>query len=364
VSPSDVKSWSWWVAALAVMALGISTGSACGVDPKGLAGRDKSATPGSGGAGGSMLPPSGGAGGDDQTTLPPRGTGGAGGTAPAADASAPADTASGGGAGGGASGSGGAGAGGSGGPSGGSGGAPTDGPPPMMPPPPDAAPPPRLDGPPAGPGDGPATAARALLLVGELPLTGGDSVLASRLEQQGFRLTTKLVGNQGGDVDVAAGMAASFQVVVLTVSLPDGGRLARLLASVPVPIVCAKRRYFEELGISPGNNNDDGVAVDATQVSIIAPNHPLAADRNGLVTVTSRPAQMGWGRPVPGATRVATLPGQPDRVVIFAVDRSTATTFEPAPARRVGFFALEFGALNPAGWALFDAAMRWALAAP
>jgi hypothetical protein len=131
---------------------------------------------------------------------------------------------------------------------------------------------------------------------------------------------------------------------------------------VPVPIVCSKRLFFQNLGMSAGADNN-GVSQTAL-ITIVDSAHPLAGGRNGLFSPLNRIAQIGWGRPVPSAMRVATVPGEPERTVIFALEKGAPAPFGPAPARRVGWFALDFSTLNPGGWMLFDAAIKWAQGAP
>jgi len=58
---------------------------------------------------------------------------------------------------------------------------------------------------------------------------------------------------------------------------------------------------------------------------------------------------------------VATFPGFPDQATVFAYERGAEMKSLVAPARRVGFFVRDTGAvsLTQEDWALFDAAVRW-----
>ena len=60
---------------------------------------------------------------------------------------------------------------------------------------------------------------------------------------------------------------------------------------------------------------------------------------------------------------VASLPGQINQAAIFCYETGARMAALNAPARRVGFFLTETSAseLTPEGWALFDAALTWAL---
>jgi hypothetical protein len=105
---------------------------------------------------------------------------------------------------------------------------------------------------------------------------------------------------------------------------------------------------------------------NATRLEVVAPRHPIAAGLTGPLQVTRAPGTLGWGQPGPGAVRVATFPdkNKRDLAVIFAYERGApmAGSVTRAPARRVGFFMHPDLApyLTDSGWALLDAAVRWA----
>ncbi|HEY0081575.1 MAG TPA: hypothetical protein VGB61_02200, partial [Pyrinomonadaceae bacterium] len=63
--------------------------------------------------------------------------------------------------------------------------------------------------------------------------------------------------------------------------------------------------------------------------------------------------------------RVATVAGDPTRVTIYGYERGAQMVSASAPARRVGFFLTRDTAnsLTTDGWALFDAAVDWAIQA-
>ncbi len=66
---------------------------------------------------------------------------------------------------------------------------------------------------------------------------------------------------------------------------------------------------------------------------------------------------------MPAATVVVTLPSS-TRAVVFGIERRDVLTTGTAPARRVGFLYTYPTPLlaNATGWALFDAAIDWAVA--
>ena len=68
---------------------------------------------------------------------------------------------------------------------------------------------------------------------------------------------------------------------------------------------------------------------------------------------------------MPAAIVIATIAEEADEAVMFGLEKGAANRIGPAPARRVGWFAEEeaFLSLNNAGWALYEAAVRWAIGA-
>ena len=84
-------------------------------------------------------------------------------------------------------------------------------------------------------------------------------------------------------------------------------------------------------------------------ISIVEPEHPLAAGLTGIVRVYRGPAWLRYAQPGPGAVVVARDLKQ-GRPVLFAHESP----------RRVGFFVGPDAALTPEGRRLLDAAAAWA----
>jgi hypothetical protein len=82
----------------------------------------------------------------------------------------------------------------------------------------------------------------------------------------------------------------------------------------------------------------------------------------GSVAVTSAPRVFTWGAPNGNAFVVARAAGDATRATVFAYERGAAMPGLSAPGRRVGFFLSTTTAdsLTAAGWAVFDAVLRWA----
>jgi hypothetical protein len=189
-----------------------------------------------------------------------------------------------------------------------------------------------------------------------------DDAMARRVEGLGF------VVNAVDEVDLHASQVSDSALIVISPSVSQL-MLAKIeelsLAAVDVPILCSRPSLFPALALAPP---DQEFAGNATRLQILQSKHPLAGGFEGPLQVTRGPGSIGWGRPGPEAIRVAAFPDshKSDRASIFAYERGAALVggTQRAQARRVGFFLHPDVApfLTDSGWALLDAAVRWAAA--
>jgi hypothetical protein len=189
-----------------------------------------------------------------------------------------------------------------------------------------------------------------------------DRVLVRRLEGLGFAVDSV------DELDLRPADVADRALIFISPSTSGvlAGKIDELsLAAVGTPIICSRPALFPQLSMT-APEGEGSFTANATRLEILAPAHPLAAGYSGPLQVTRAPGNLGWGRPGPGAVRIATFPDRKksDRSVIFAYDRDApmAGSVMRAPARRVGFFVHPDLApyLTEPGWALLDAAVRWA----
>jgi hypothetical protein len=193
----------------------------------------------------------------------------------------------------------------------------------------------------------------ARLVVGNaLNLTVGDDRVRSVLTARNLIVTT---ASDGDEVDVEG-----MNLVVLASSC-DSEILVGKYRDVAVPVLVMEPAVFDEMGMI-GSVLDSG-EIDGSQVSIARPGHLMAAGLMGDITVVSLISGLGWGRPGAGAERVAIIPGNDDRVVIFGYPVGASMSVGHAAARRVGAFVTDVAArrLNDNGVKLLGAAIDWAL---
>jgi hypothetical protein len=221
-------------------------------------------------------------------------------------------------------------------------------PPPDVGPMPEAALPPPPDTAPEAP-----AGQIALLVVGDPgDLSGGDTRLRTAILAQG--LTLRVVD------DGAAANVAGVRLVVLSGSCASA-TLGIKYRDVAVPVLSSEAAVYDTMGMT-GAGTGLGAFVGGS-LNILMPTHPMAAGLQGTVAVVGTSSNLGWGRPAPGAERVAAIPGADDQVAIFGYPKGTMMATVVAADRRVGFFATDNAApnLGAAGVRLLGAAIDWAL---
>jgi hypothetical protein len=206
-----------------------------------------------------------------------------------------------------------------------------------------------------------AKAGRALLVVRDTnSLSQGDNVIAMRLERLGYNVSR----TEDAVADAADGNGHAVVVCSSVVGPPN---LSADFLTLEVPIVVLGDSLYDDLGMTGMTAGKDyGRSQDKyAELWIGDAGHSMAAGLEGCVTVASSACQMIWARPLPDAIKIATLPGAvgDERVAVFGYEAGTELRDGKAPARRVGLFMERetVESLNNNGWALFDAAINWAV---
>ena len=197
---------------------------------------------------------------------------------------------------------------------------------------------------------------QVLFVVGNVSLSTADGILQKRLGDRG--LDVILVD----DGDVATVDTSVTALIVISRTATSRGVGARFRTATQ-PIILSEPTLYDELGMVDATVGSGGQALAQTSLRIVAPGHPLAAGLTGTPMVTAMPGDFGWGTPTTSAVVVATIVDQPTQAAVFAYDTGARMAALGAPARRVGLFLSSRAAsdLTPAGTALFDAAVNWAL---
>jgi hypothetical protein len=189
-----------------------------------------------------------------------------------------------------------------------------------------------------------------------------DRIVAAHLEQMGFKVTFV-------DQTVDPAQAAGYDLVVLSSVVQSREMADTGFKDVKVPLLTWENDLMDSLRLTGRRKGVDYGEVEKEHyIRIINAPHALAGGvPNGKTYVYPRDVMMGWGVPARAATVIATLPGEPDKAVVFAYEKGATMDYDfVAPARRVALFLDNdtFSNLSPDGLKLFDASVEWAVQQP
>ena len=140
---------------------------------------------------------------------------------------------------------------------------------------------------------------------------------------------------------------------------PDPG-----FKNLAVPIIVSKDGNTDAFGMGQFVNTAEYTTGLPLKITIINPEHPLAAGLTGVVPVfTSRNRYVRGKGLGPGAIKVATTPEEPNASwALFAYEKGGEMPGGlKAPAKRVGFFWHRPSGATPELKKLFQAAIEWSI---
>jgi hypothetical protein len=207
----------------------------------------------------------------------------------------------------------------------------------------------------------PAPAGAALMVVGTIPLVGTDAIIRDALKARGLEV------QEVQESQATPAQAEGKQLVVLSFSMQSTSFKADY-TDVHAPILVLEHFLLPRLGMTTAEGH--GFQQKLTALTISG-DSPLAAGLSGEVTVYSRVGEMFWGLPGPGAIKVATAEGHPERSFLFAYPAGAMMASKPAPHKRLHFFFAVHAPppvkdlyLSESGLKLLAAALDWSLAPP
>jgi hypothetical protein len=167
------------------------------------------------------------------------------------------------------------------------------------------------------------------------------------------------------DESEPASKAAGFDLVIISATV-SSQKLAGKYADVKTPLLMWENDILDDMRYtSKYKGVDFGEVEKEHYLWMVNAPHPLSAGvPAGMAVAYPRDQPMGWGKPGLGASIIATLPGQPDKAVIFGYEKGATMDYDYlAPARRVYFFLdnITFPLLTPTGKRLFEAAVKWTI---
>jgi hypothetical protein len=213
---------------------------------------------------------------------------------------------------------------------------------------------PAAAGPPPGGG-------KALMVVGTIPLVGTDVVIRDALAARNVQVQEVL------ETQATPRDAEGKRLVVLSCSM-QSTRLATTFADAPVPVIVLEHFLLDKLGMT-AEGAGHGFQNKVTALALTGSDPTLTGGLPaGDLTVYQRVGEMFWGVPGPGAIKLATVQGNPERVLYFAYPAGAMMVARPAPAKRLHFFFAVHAPppvtdlyLNDNGLKLLGGALDWSL---
>lgn len=135
---------------------------------------------------------------------------------------------------------------------------------------------------------------------------------------------------------------------------------------LPIPLMTWENDYLDDLAMTGKRiDTDFGEVEKERYLWLVNAPHSLSAHLPaGTRNVYKAQAPMSWGKPGLGATIIATIYGQPEKVAIWGYEKGATMDYESlAPAKRLMFFLNNetFPNLSEDGLKLFDASVQWLL---
>jgi len=199
-----------------------------------------------------------------------------------------------------------------------------------------------------------------LLLVGTPdPITAGDAAIRDVIAGLGFNVVVM-------DDDLSTEFDGLGKELIVVSSSVASGSITTKFRNATAPVLMWEQANQDDFGMTGDvDGTDRGTVPGQTEIEIVDATHPMAAGFGpGVVTVATAGTDFSWGLPNTNAVRIATLVGNPNRVVIYGYEAGTNMMGGfVAPARRVMLFLTDgtYPVLNTAGRDLFAAALNWAL---
>lgn len=194
-----------------------------------------------------------------------------------------------------------------------------------------------------------------IVITGKGTPTAGDLLMIGRLKAHQFDPVTPVT-----DAQVSAESVADAALVVIS-SSAESGPLKSKLRTVPLPVLVVEDAEFSLMGMAASGDHDANIS----QVSVVNGAAVLVGSASGMVTISSKPGELGWAAGVSASTVVlgATMPGNAAHATVFGYPKGAQMPGLVAPARRAGFAIRETLAanLNADGIKLFDAILEWVM---
>jgi hypothetical protein len=214
----------------------------------------------------------------------------------------------------------------------------------------------------------------ALFVTSSTTLTAADAKVKKRLETLGYAVIVKAAASS------VTADATGKDLVVISSSVASGDVNTKF-KNVTVPVVTWENAIYDDMGMTGTvGGTDYGTTANTTDVAIYASAcdrntmytaavgyadgcHDMTAGLTGTFGALTSASSLTFGKPGASAVKIAYLPSDSTKALVFGYDTGAAMPgLAAAPARRVGLFMNDTTATSWTGRAqsLFDQAIYWA----
>ncbi len=198
--------------------------------------------------------------------------------------------------------------------------------------------------------------AKVLLVAGldNNTIVPSDRFLKEKIEEIG--LSVRVVN----DADVSIKDTVGIDAVIFSPTVDDE-LIENLFTDVSLPMLNLERELLGDLKMASTWGSEFDFDSSKTELEILDPSHTVAGGFSGSVQVYLNPGDLDWGNPKEGARKIAVVPGDTDKSMIFCFEKGTEMESMVAPEKRGAFLLWSAGVfnLNDNGWQLFTNMTHW-----
>ncbi len=196
-----------------------------------------------------------------------------------------------------------------------------------------------------------------LFVVGDLACQYGDAVVLQHLQDRGFFVVVK----EAQEVTLADAQDKGLILISSTVYSED---LGALFAQVSVPVVTWEAWLYDDLGMTEALEGQAyGTIQTMGYLAMGADPYFMDEEQGETVRASDCNSKFSFGVPGDQALRMAHVPDDPARALVFGYEAGASMPGGVAPARRAALFLRDYTAvcLTDEGWSLVDATIDWAM---
>ncbi len=196
---------------------------------------------------------------------------------------------------------------------------------------------------------------KALFVVGKTSLCTSDEAVKDRLESLGYTVTLK-------EDDKCDSNDGTDKGLIVISSTCNSSKVGSKYRDINVPVIVWESYLYDDMKMTGTSvNTHYGISDKISKLQVTDSGHPIMQGASGEYSIFTSNKNTNWGNPGNAASKVATIPGNPNCVLIFTYDTGAPMVGMNAPARRCGFFLEDDNAhkMTTTGWQIFDRTVQW-----